>query len=187
MAFGAGHTLGHVFFLQRRDDVAVFGMDQRHCAQGGTSLERGEHLVVAALQEKYMAEGMTGPEGHAFSRPPEVEGEAANRAIMIADAAGVPLYIVHVSCEQAHEAIRRARQKGMRVYGEPLVQHLTLDESEYFDKDWDYAARRVMSPPFRGKEHQDGLWAGLAAGGIVPVLVEVLGFIQRQVLDQRFA
>ena len=98
---------------------------------------------------------MTGPEGHAYSRPPEVEGEAANRAIMIADMAGVPLYIVHVSCEQAHEAIRRARQKGMRVYGEPLIQHLTLDESEYFNKDWDYAARRVMSPPFRDKAHQD--------------------------------
>ena len=99
-----------------------------------------------------MADGITGPEGHAYSRPPEVEGEAANRAIMIADAAGTPLYIVHVSCEQAHEAIRRARQKGMRVYGEPLIQHLTLDESEYFDKDWQYAARRVMSPalPLQG-------------------------------------
>ena len=88
---------------------------------------------------------------------------------MIADMAGVPLYIVHVSCEQAHEAIRRARQKGMRVYGEPLIQHLTLDESEYFNQDWDHAARRVMSPPFRNKQHQDSLWAGpavrLAAGG----------------------
>ena len=66
--------------------------------------------------------------------------------------------------EQAHEAIRRARQKGMRVYGEPLIQHLTLDESEYANPDWDYAARRVMSPPFRNKLHQDSLWAGLAVG-----------------------
>ncbi len=46
----------------------------------------------------------------------------------------MPVYIVHTSCEQAHEAIRRARQKGMRVYGEPLIQHLVLDESEYFNK-----------------------------------------------------
>jgi dihydropyrimidinase len=51
---------------------------------------------------------------------------------MIADMAGVPLYVVHVSCEEAHEAIRRARQLGKRVWGEPLIQHLTLDESEYF-------------------------------------------------------
>ncbi|MEL6127274.1 MAG: dihydropyrimidinase [Pseudomonadota bacterium] len=136
--------------------------------------------IVAELQQKYMAAGITGPEGHAYSRPPEVEGEAANRAIMIADAAGVPLYIVHVSCEQAHEAIRRARQKGMRVYGEPLVQHLTLDESEYFNKDWQYAARRVMSPPFRSKDHQDGLWAGLAAGSLQVVATDHAAFTDKQ-------
>ena len=118
--------------------------------------------IVAELQKKYLEQGITGPEGHSFSRPPEVEGEATNRAIMIADAAGVPLYVVHVSCEQSHEAIRRARQKGMRVYGEPLIQFLTLDDSEYLNKDWEYAARRVMSPPFRDKIHQDGLWAGVA-------------------------
>ena len=76
--------------------------------------------VVARLQQKYMSAGTTGPEGHAYSRPPEVEGEATNRAIMIADAAGVPLYVVHVSSEDAHEAIRRARMLGRRVYGEPL-------------------------------------------------------------------
>ena len=52
--------------------------------------------------------GVTGPEGHAYSRPPEVEGEAANRAIMIADMAGCPLYVVHTSCREAHEAIARA-------------------------------------------------------------------------------
>ena len=55
---------------------------------------------------------------------------------------------------------RRANECG----GEPLIQHLTLDESEYFNKDWDHAARRVMSPPFRNKLHQDSLWAGLQSG-----------------------
>ena len=86
--------------------------------------------------------------------------------------ARVPLFIVHVSCEQAHEAIRRARQKGMRVYGEPLAQFLTLDEGEYFNKDWDHAARRVMSPPFRSKDHQDSLWAGLQAGSLQVVATD---------------
>ena len=99
---------------------------------------------------------------------------------MIADMAGVPLYIVHVSCEQAHEAIRRARQKGMRVYGEPLIQHLTLDESEYFNKDWDHAARRVMSPPFRDKAHQDLLWAGLQAGSLQVVATDHCAFTTEQ-------
>ena len=136
--------------------------------------------IVAELQKKYIELGITGPEGHAYSRPPEVEGEAANRAIMIADAAAVPLYIVHVSCEQAHEAIRRARQKGMRVYGEPLIQFLTLDESEYFSDDWDHAARRVMSPPFRSREHQDGLWNGLAAGSLQVVATDHAAFSTEQ-------
>lgn len=136
--------------------------------------------IVAELQQKYLAAGITGPEGHAYSRPPEVEGEAANRAIMIADAVGVPLYIVHVSCEQAHEAIRRARQKGMRVFGEPLIQFLTLDDSAYQNPDWEYAARRVMSPPFRSREHQEGLWNGLAAGSLQVVATDHAAFTTEQ-------
>ena len=136
--------------------------------------------IVAELQRQRLEEGMTGPEGHALSRPPEVEGEAANRAIMIADAAGVPLYIVHVSCEQAHEAIRRARQKGMRVYGEPLIQFLTLDEGVYRSTDWDRAAQRVMSPPFRSSMHQDGLWNGLAAGSLQVVATDHAAFTTEQ-------
>lgn len=127
-----------------------------------------------------MEAGNSGPEAHAYSRPTQVEGEASNRAIMIADMAGVPLYIVHVSCEEAHEAIRRARQNGKRVFGEPLIQHLTLDESEYANKDWDHAARRVMSPPFRNKMHQDSLWAGLAAGSLQVVATDHCAFTTEQ-------
>ena len=163
------------------DDDEMFASFRRCAALGALPLVHAENGdVVAALQQKYMDEGITGPEGHAFSRPPEVEGEAANRAIMIADAAGVPLYIVHVSCEQAHEAIRRARQKGQRVYGEPLIQHLTLDDSEYSNPDWDHAARRVMSPPFRNKAHQDSLWAGLAAGSLQVVATDHCAFTTEQ-------
>ena len=99
---------------------------------------------------------------------------------MIADMAGVPLYVVHVSCEEAHEAIRRARQLGKRVFGEPLVQHLTLDESEYANTDWDHAARRVMSPPFRSALHQDSLWAGLAAGSLQVVATDHCAFTTDQ-------
>jgi dihydropyrimidinase len=99
---------------------------------------------------------------------------------MIADMAGVPVYIVHTSCEQAHEAIRRARQKGMRVFGEPLIQHLVLDETEYQNKDWDYAARRVMSPPFRNKQHQDSLWAGLQSGSLQVVATDHCAFTTQQ-------
>ncbi|MFW5834646.1 MAG: dihydropyrimidinase [Pseudomonadota bacterium] len=152
------------------------------CAEVGAMplvhAENGD--VVARLQAKYMALGTTGPEAHAYSRPPEVEGEAVNRAVMIADAAGVPLYVVHVSSEPAHEAIRRARSLGKRVYGEPLIQHLTLDESEYANPDWDHAARRVMSPPFRDKKHQDSLWAGLTGGTLQVVATDHCAFTTEQ-------
>ena len=174
------HFMAYKGALMVEDDEMYASF--KRCAELGAlplvHAENGD--IVQELQNKYLAEGVTGPEGHAYSRPPEVEGEAANRAIMIADAAGTPLYIVHVSCEQAHEAIRRARQKGMRVYGEPLIQHLTLDETEYFNKDWQYAARRVMSPPFRSKDHQDSLWAGLSAGSLQVVATDHAAFTDEQ-------
>jgi dihydropyrimidinase len=136
--------------------------------------------VVFRLQEQLIAKGVTGPEGHAYSRPPEVEGEATNRAIMIADMAGTPLYVVHTSCRQSHEAIKRAREAGKRVFGEPLIQFLVLDEDEYRNKNWDHAARRVMSPPFRPKEHQDSLWAGLQSGSLQVVATDHCAFTTEQ-------
>jgi dihydropyrimidinase len=154
----------------------------RRCAQLGAMplvhAENGD--VVARLQEEYLAKGVTGPEGHAFSRPPEVEGEATNRAIMIADMAGCPLYVVHTSCRESQEAIARARAQGKRVYGEPLIQHLVLDESEYRDKDWLHAARRVMSPPFRDKKNQDALWAALQSGALQVVATDHCAFTDAQ-------
>lgn len=163
------------------DDDEMFSSFQRCADLGALPLVHAENGdVVAQMTAKLLAAGNNGPEAHAYSRPPEVEGEATNRAIMIADMAGVPVYIVHTSCEQAHEAIRRARQAGKRVYGEPLIQHLVLDETEYFNRDWDYAARRVMSPPFRNKQHQDSLWAGLASGSLQVVATDHCAFTTAQ-------
>ena len=163
------------------DDDEMYSSFQRCAELGALPLVHAENGdVVAQLQAKLMAEGNNGPEGHAYSRPPEVEGEATNRAIMIANMAGVPLYVVHTSCEQSHEAIRRARQNGIRVYGEPLIQHLTLDESEYAHPDWDHSARRVMSPPFRNNQHQDSLWAGLASGSLQVVATDHCAFTTEQ-------
>ena len=124
--------------------------------------ENGE--LVFRLQQAIFDKGITGPEGHPLSRPPMVEGEAANRAIRIAEALGVPLYIVHNSCEQSLQAITRAKLEGQRVFGEVLSQHLVIDDSVYRNPDWDKAAHYVMSPPFRSKEHQLALWRGLQAG-----------------------
>jgi dihydropyrimidinase len=116
------------------------------------------------LQQEMKALGITGPEGHPLSRPPAVEAEAAQRAIAIADVLGVPIYIVHVSCAEAADAIARARARGQRVFGEVLAGHLTVDDSAYRNPDFAIAAAHVMSPPFREKSHQEALWRGLQAG-----------------------
>jgi len=126
--------------------------------------ENGE--LVYFLQEQMKKKGILGPEGHPLSRPPEVEGEAANRAIRIAQALGVPIYVVHVSCNESLEAITRARNEGQRVYGEVLAGHLEIDDSVYQNKDWASAAAHVMSPPFRPKGHQEKLWRGLQSGNL---------------------
>ncbi|MEM1365322.1 MAG: dihydropyrimidinase [Pseudomonadota bacterium] len=174
------HFLAYKGALMVNDDE-LYSSFLRCAELGATPMVHAENGdVIAELSAKLIAEGNTGPEAHAYSRPSQVEGEATNRAIMIADMAGAPLYVVHTSCEEAHEAIRRARMQGKRVWGEPLIQHLTLDESEYFHEDWDHAARRVMSPPFRNRQHQDSLWAGLSGGTLSVVATDHCAFTTEQ-------
>ena len=119
--------------------------------------------MVSYLQKKLLAQGKSSAQYHPFSRPPEVEGDAAGRALLMARLAGVPLYIVHVSSLQGVEAMAAARQAGQTVIGETCPQYLLLDESRY-QGDADDAAAFVMSPPLRAKEHQAALWEALAQG-----------------------
>lgn len=124
--------------------------------------ENGE--LVFQLQREVFERGISGPAGHPLSRPPAVEAEAANRAIRIAEVLGMPLYVVHTSCKDALDVVTRARTAGQRVFAEVLAQHLVIDDSVYQHPDWRVAAHHVMSPPFRPREHQEALWAGLRAG-----------------------
>jgi dihydropyrimidinase len=140
--------------------------------------ENGE--LVYRLQKALLARGITGPEAHPLSRPPAVEGEAANRAIRIAEVLGTPIYVVHVSASQALEAIMRARDEGQRVFGEVLAGHLLIDDSVYRNPDFEFAAAHVMSPPFRPKHHQEALWAGLQAGHLHTTATDHCCFCQPQ-------
>ena len=126
--------------------------------------ENGE--LVFLLQKEVIGLGIMGPEGHPLSRPPTVEAEAANRAIAIAEVLNVPIYVVHVSCQESADAIARARARGQRVYGEVLAGHLVVDDSVYRHPDFATAAAHVMSPPFRPKGHQGALWRGLQSGNL---------------------
>lgn len=122
--------------------------------------------LVAHLQKTLYDKGTTGPDGHPKSRPPSVEAEAANRVIRLAEMIDTPLYLVHTSCKDALDSVIRAKGTGQRVFAEVLAQHLFVDDSVYESDDWKSAAHHVMSPPFRPKENQEYLWAGLQSGMI---------------------
>lgn len=129
-----------------------------------THAENGE--MVFQLQKELIAKGITGPQAHPLSRPAKVEGEAAHRAIQFAEVLGVPIYIVHVSTEEAVQHITNARNNGSRVFGEVLAGHLLIDDTVYQNPDFEFAAAHVMSPPFRPKKHQQALWHGLQSGNL---------------------
>ncbi|XP_027331029.1 dihydropyrimidinase [Abrus precatorius] len=115
-------------------------------------------------QKKMIELGITGPEGHALSRPAVLEGEATSRAIRLADFVNTPLYVVHVMSIDAMEEIAKARKSGQRVIGEPVVSGLALDESWLWHPDFETAAKYVMSPPIRKQGHDKALQAALSTG-----------------------
>ncbi|WP_028300252.1 dihydropyrimidinase [Oceanospirillum beijerinckii] len=174
------HFMAYKNAIMADDEVLVKSF--RRCMELGAMptvhAENGE--LVFQLQQEMLNKGITGPEGHPLSRPPIVEGEAANRAIQIAQVMDVPIYLVHVSCKESVDAITRARNDGQRVYGEVLAGHLCIDDSVYRNEDFEFAAAHVMSPPFRPKEHQNALWKGLQGGNLQTTATDHCAFCAEQ-------
>ena len=163
------------------DDDAIlrsFGRARELGAIVNVHCENGD--AVAYLQAQLLAGGVTGPQGHPLSRPIAVEAEATSRVLALAQITGTPVYIVHVSCREALEAVSRARLAGQRVYAEALGAHLLIDDGVYAADDFDQAAGFVMSPPFRPKGHCDALWHGLQAGHIQVVASDHVTFNKAQ-------
>jgi dihydropyrimidinase len=150
--------------LPDEDLIAGFARCRDLGALPQVHAENGD--LIEYLQKKLVTEGVTGPRAHPLSRPPALEAEATVRCITIAEAVGVPLYVVHVSAAGAAEAIGRARRRGQRVVGETLPNFLHVDASVYESPDFDLAAGHVMSPPYRPKEHQAALWEALREGAL---------------------
>lgn len=160
------------------DDTELISVMETAKDLGALVTVHAEHGdAVVALQKKLLREGKTHPRYHAQSRPSPIEGEATNRAIMLARVTGEPIYIVHLTCKEALEAVAEARARGQMVMAETCPQYLLLDDSVY-EKDGFEGAAYVMSPPIRPKGHQDALWAGLASGLIQTVATDHCPFNQ---------
>jgi dihydropyrimidinase len=116
--------------------------------------------VIDQIVQKAIAEGKTAPIYHALTRPASTEGEAVHRAIALADMAGAPMYIVHVSTVNGLEEIAAARDKGIHAFGETCPQYLFLSLDDMGKPGFE-DAKLVFTPPPREKRHQEKLWAGL--------------------------
>jgi dihydropyrimidinase len=116
--------------------------------------------LIDALVKAALGRGETSPKYHALTRPPHTEAEATGRAIALAELAQAPIYVVHLSCAEALQKVRQARERGLPAYAETCPQYLFLSYQEY-EREGFEGARFVMSPPLREKWHQDVLWAGL--------------------------
>jgi dihydropyrimidinase len=127
--------------------------------------------LIAERQRELLAAGITGPEGHHESRPPRVEAEGVHHLMSFAELTGAATYIVHLSCEEALREAVAARQRGVRVSVETLIQYLLLDKSHAELPAFE-GAKYVMSPPLRDKRHQAVLWDALRSGLVQTVATD---------------
>jgi dihydropyrimidinase len=158
------------------DDETLFRTMQVAAASGALVMVHAENGdVIDVLVREALAAGNTEPVWHARTRPPETEGEATHRAIELAHLAGCPLYVVHVSCEPAIEAVARARAAGRAVWAETCTQYLFVDESALEEPDF-AGAKYVYTPPPRAKRHQAALWQALSNGTLSAVTSDHCAF-----------
>ena len=146
----------------RVDDESIFRAMRRTGENGGLVTMHAENGgVIDTLVQEAVATGKSAPKYHALTRPSRAEGEATGRAIALAEIAGVPVYIVHLSCREALDAVREARDRGLPAYAETCPQYLFLSSDDLDRPDFE-GAKYVCSPPLREKVHQAHLWEGLA-------------------------
>ncbi|WP_434599056.1 dihydropyrimidinase [Streptomyces sp. A5-4] len=143
------------------DDGRILRAMQRSAHNGGLIMMHAENgIAIDVLVEQALAEGRTDPRYHGEVRKVLLEAEATHRAIQLARVAGAPLYVVHVSAEEALAELAAARDKGLNVFGETCPQYLFLSTDNLAEPDFE-GAKYVCSTPLRPREHQAALWRGL--------------------------
>ncbi len=152
-----------VFML---DDASIFRA-MRQAGQSGALImmhaENGGPIDV--LVRQFLDEGKTAPVNHGLTRPAVMEGEAVHRVFRLAELAGTPAYIVHLSSRDALNALREARDRGQAAYAETCPQYLYLSQDDMAKPGFE-GAKYVCSPPLRTADHQEDLWMGLRGGDL---------------------
>ncbi|WIG59102.1 MAG: dihydropyrimidinase [Ktedonobacterales bacterium] len=140
------------------DDATLFSALEQAAAHGLLTMVHAENGdAIDILVKQALDAGHTEPKYHALTRPAELEAEATNRAIRLAEVAGAPLYVVHVTNAGAVEAIRLARGRGKPIYGETCVQYFFFTKDDLARPGFE-GAKWVCSPPYREKSDQEALW-----------------------------
>lgn len=142
------------------DDATIFRAMSAAGERGGLICMHAENgIVINEIIKRFLAEGRTAPKYHALTRPTIAEAEGVHRAIAIAEMAESPVYIVHLSCADALNKVREARDRGIPAFAETCPQYLFHSIEDYGDG-WD-GAKFVMTPPLREKHNHGELWKGL--------------------------
>src|SRR5262245_49299933 len=167
------------------DDATIFKALLRTRENGGLICMHAENGgVIDTLVQEALRRGETAPKYHALTRPTRAEGEATARAIALAEMAGDPLYIVHLSCWDALEKVKQARDMGLPAYAETCPQYLFLSYDDY-EREGFEGAKFVMSPPLREKWHQDVLWKGIVKNDLQVVSTDHCPFCMKEPTPQK--
>jgi dihydropyrimidinase len=162
------------------DDATIFRAMKNAGKWGGLICMHAENgIVINEIIKHALAEGKTAPKYHALTRPTKAEAEGVHRAIAIAEMADAPVYIVHLSCADALEEVREARDNGLRAYAETCPQYLFLDYSLY-EREGFEGAKWVMTPPLREKWNQDKLWQGLQGNDLQVISTDHCPFCMKE-------
>jgi dihydropyrimidinase len=166
-----------VFML---DDATIFRAMSAAANYGALICMHAENGgVIDVIVQRALAEGKRAPKYHALTRPTTAEAEATARAIALAEMAGAPVYIVHLSSNDALEKVREARDRGLPAYAETCPQYLFLS-IENFDVPGFEGAKYVFTPPLREKWHQEKLWQGLAQDDLQAVSTDHCPFCYKE-------
>jgi len=143
------------------DDATIFRALQQTSKNGALICMHAENgSVIDVIVRQALAEGKTAPIHHALTRPTLAEAEAVHRAIALAEMAGVPIYIVHLSSEDALNQVREARDRGLPAFAETCPQYLLLSIDDMQLPGFE-GAKYVFTPPLREKQNLPKLWDGL--------------------------